>query len=497
MDTLQGSEIYRRTLTFICAKAAQKLFPKRHFTIGHSLGTAYYIELEDKENKPITDDDLKKLDEEMRSIIKKALPINPRTISWYDAVTVLEKANIPEALCLIKSRNTPRVSVVECEGFFVVAQDAYLDNTSKTPYFLLIKYGSPQGFLLHYPRKRTPFVLDAFIDQPKLFSAFQSTQFWEKKAGVVCIGDVNEIVRSTEKHRLRDFVVFCEAIHDRMFVETATKATQNPATKIILIAGPSSSGKTTFARKLCVNLKVLGKDPVCISLDDFFHEPKDNPIDPETGKPDFEALESLDLKLINDTFLALLKGETVEMPHYNFVTQKREWKGKKLSMSKDSVLVVEGIHGLNDKLTEMIPKEAKFKVFISALTRLNVDEHHRVSTTDDRMLRRMVRDFQFRGTSAAVTISRWPSVRKGEEKHIFPFQNTADIIFNSSVEYEINALKTIAEPLLKNIVPSQKDVYPEAQRLIKFLSNFDQMGDKFIPPAALIREFLGGSLFSD
>lgn len=496
LNTPHGVDIYRRTLTYICAKAASKIFPERHFTIGHSLSSAYYIELEDKDNKAVSEEDLKRLDEEVRSLIKQALPITPKYISWADAVSYFKSSNSPETLSLIKMRNTARISVIECDGFYRPAYSAYLDNTSKLTHFMIIKYGDPWGFLLHFPHTSTPFILDAFIDQPRLFETFQNTKKWEKKAKVACVGDVNEIARDKDPHRLKDFIIYCEGIQNRMIVETATKIINNKKCKLILIAGPSSSAKTTFARRLCVHLRVLGKSPICISLDNFYRDPKFVPRD-EKGDYDFEALEALDLELINSVFCGLLEGKEVEMPKYNFKIQKPEKSGIFLKMEEDSMLVVEGIHGLNDKLTEMIPKEAKFKIFISALTRINIDECVRISTTDTRMLRRMVRDYQFRGNSAEETIRRWPSVRAGEEKHIFPFQNTADVIFNSSVEYEINALKMIAEPLLKNIVPSQKDVYPEAQRLLSFLSNFEQINVDKIPPVALVREFLGGSSFAD
>lgn len=489
--------MYRRSLTFLCGMACNNLFPHRHFTIGHSLGHAYYFQLEDKDETPLTEDDIKKLDEEMRSLVSQSIPINPKSVSWYDAVHYLETAGIPEALLMVKTKNTPLVPIVECAGFFHPAQGPYLDNTSKLTHFEVMKYGAPNGFLIRFPPSSTPFALDKFEDQPKLFETFQNTRTLEQTMGCVCVGEVNSIVRSHNQRNLKDFILFCEAIHDRTLVRAATDATKSSSTRIILIAGPSSSGKTTFARKLCVHLRVLGKAPICLSLDDFYLNRTDMPWDEETQDYDFEALEALDLKLINETFLALLEGKEVKMPRYNFKTGKREWSGATLKMKEETILVVEGIHGLNDKLTPMIPKEAKFKIFISALTRINIDEHHRVSTTDNRIIRRMVRDFQFRGTSAAETIQRWPSVRAGEVKHIFPFQNTADLIFNSAVEYELNALKTIAEPLLKSILPSQTDVYPEAQRLLRFLSNFDTLDSDVIPSTALVREFIGGSLFHD
>jgi len=347
------------------------------------------------------------------------------------------------------------------------------------------------GFILLFPEKRMGFTLPIYTEQPKLFNVFKEYKKWLKILEIENVGALNNIVKDG---KISELIRVAEALQEKKFANIVDQITlSKDKKKIILIAGPSSSGKTTSANRLGVQLKVSGLKPVTISLDNYFINRDTTPKD-ESGEFDFEALEALDVELFNDNLGELIKGREVELPIYNFKLGKRESKGTKRKLGESDVLVIEGIHGLNDKLTASIPEESKFKIFVSALTSLNLDDHNRIPTTDTRVIRRIVRDHQFRGANALSTIKRWSSVRKGEEKNIFPFQENADVFFNSSLVYELGVLKTLAEPLLQEIDQSNEE-YSEAKRLLEFLSYFLPIDYKEIPFNSIIREFVGGSCF--
>ncbi|KAH7828468.1 Uridine kinase [Monocercomonoides exilis] len=494
LDTPLGSDIYRKTLAFVLEMAFQKVEPNRRLEIGHSLGAAYFFEAKSQDESPLSIESLNKIDDEMKSIISSSFPIIKTQITWKDAILYFTSKNMSRSLSFVTQKNTAMISVSSCNQFVSLCHGILLPNTNLLSRYELLKYGSENGFLLRFPHTSTPSIIDPFVDQPKIFSTFVESKKWGRTFNVSSVGDLNKLVLDNSVQKIRQYILLCETLHDRKMVEIATAATSNENCKLILIAGPSSSGKTTFARKLCVHLRVLGKDPFCLSLDDFYNELEDCPKD-ASGEYDFESLEALDVKLINETLSDLIALKEVQIPVYNFKTNKKE-RGKIVQLKPNSIIVVEGIHGLNDRLTPMIPAEQKYKIFISALTQLTLDELHRVPTTDNRLVRRMVRDYQFRGTSGEETILRWPAVRAGEEKHIFPFQNSADIIFNSALDYEMCALRTIAEPLLRRLLPSSP-VYLEAQRILSFVRCFEPLETSHIPINSILREFIGGSSFAD
>lgn len=337
--------------------------------------------------------------------------------------------------------------------------------------------------------------MPAFQDNPKIFQTFFESLKGGVKLGVKCVGDLNRLINKKDSHDLVQYVAMAETLQDRKLAEVATRIIEKEDAHLVLIAGPSSSAKTTFALKLCVQLRVLGKAPLCVSLDDFYVDRAKTPKDAK-GEYDYECLEALNIECINKTFQGLINGERVRMPRYNFLAGLSEW-GDEMQLEENGIIVVEGIHGLNDNLTKLINPENKFRIFISALTQINIDDHNRIPTTDNRLLRRIVRDYQYRGYSAEDTIVRWPSVRAGEEAHIFPFQNNADFVYNSALDYEISTLKVIAEPLLRRIKPDNEKAYNEAVRLLAILANFLPLAEKYVPTLSLLREFIGGSPFHD
>ncbi|KAK2954699.1 putative nucleoside kinase [Blattamonas nauphoetae] len=486
-----GSQIYRRSLCFVLSMAFSRLFPKQRLVIGHSLGNGFYYESPELDSE-ITERMLTQVSEEMERIVKSEFPILRRYISWEEAVLHLRNTNQEQTLELVSQHNTARINMVICDGYLDLWHGPHLSNTKYLRTFELKSYSN--GFLLRFPPTQTPNLIPEFIDRPNIFEAFQWSKERGRRLGVQCVGDLNQLVRTQMNGGLSKYILVSESIHQRRINTIAQTAISSPKTKVILIAGPSSSGKTTFARKLCIELQAVGKKPEVISLDDFYLHPDLCPKD-ETGECDFECLEALDVPYINKLLASLIKGEEVTLPKYDFKTVTRT-DGRKLKLVDESVIVIEGIHGLNDKLTAMIPAENKYKIFISALTQLNLDEHNRIATTDNRCLRRIVRDFQFRGVSAEDTLLRWSSVRAGEEKHIFPFQGNADIVFNSALDYELAALKVIAGPLLRNITP-HSSVYNLASRLLRFLDNFDQIIHKHVPQASILREFIGDSPYHE
>lgn len=488
LSTDDGMRIYRRTLIFILVKAVKELFPEKKVIINHSISKGLYFQIKGEED--ITKEDVEKIKERMRKIINARIPIQKREVPLEEAKEIFRETGRFDRLSLIEDRQKNYVTIYnieDTEGYFY----GYLaPSTDYTPLFDLIKYHT--GIILLFPEKTAPNVLPEFKEQKKLFTIFTESRKWDQILGVESISALNNVVKN---NKIGELIRISEALHEKKTAEIADMIAQSKNTKrIVLIAGPSSSGKTTFSKRLAIQLRVNGITPVIIGLDDYFVDRDKTPTD-ENGEQDFEALEAVDIKLFNEHLIKLLEGVEVEVPIYNFPLGKREAKGRKIKLEKDHVLIIEGIHALNEKLTLLVPRENKFKIYISAITSLNIDDHNRVPTTDTRLLRRIVRDFKFRGSSTVETIRRWDSVRRGEEKNIFPFQEEADVMFNSSLKYEHGVLKNFAEPLLSRIDDSYPE-YSEAKRLKEFLSYFLPIADIHeIPNNSILREFIGGSCF--
>ncbi len=405
------------------------------------------------------------------------------------AIKLFAGTGHPEKAKLLKMLNRETVSIYYCEEVYDYFYSSLVPSTGYLKVFGLKYY--PPGFILRFPARENPRELPAFVDQPKLARIFGEAEQWGKILNCGYVSTLNDYI---EENSVKDIIRVAEALHEKKIAQIADYiAEHRREVRIILVAGPSSSGKTTFAERLSVQLRVNGVRPVPISLDDYFVDRAYTPRD-EQGNYDFEDIEALDLELFNKHLTELLAGREVVLPAYNFMTGEREYRGRKIRIKADQPLIIEGIHGLNERLTQAIDKERKVKIYISALTQLSIDNHNRIPTTDTRLIRRIVRDSQFRNNNAGKTLQIWPSVRRGEERNIFPFQEEADIMFNSALIYELAVLKKYAEPLLEQ-VPPDSQVYPEARRLLKFLAFF-RLGDETeVPTNSILREFIGNSCF--
>jgi len=483
-----GNRIYRRSLSFLLGLASKKVFPDRHLVIGHSLGDGYYYYYNGMAG--VGEEEIASLEAEMRAIVKAALPIKRSVISYEQALEMVRKENLPATELLLRYRNDPKIPLYMCDHFFDISYEPLLDNTSLLSLFELRNY--PPGFLLRYPRSKEPTKLGSFVDHPLLFSIFKEYKAWGKILDVNCTGRLNQLI---EERNIAPFIQVAEALHDKKISQIADQIAQRRDTvRVVLIAGPSSSGKTTFTKKLAIQLQVLGFNPVVIGLDDYFLPRGKTPLDAD-GNPDLESLHALNIEQLNSHLLALFAGREIEVPIFDFKAGKPKEHGKKLRFGKRNILLMEGIHGLNPDLTPEIPREQKHLVYISALTQLNLDDHNRIATTDNRLCRRMVRDHQFRGNSALSTLEMWPSVRRGEDNNIFPYQHLADSAFNSALDYELAVLKPYVEPLLNTVKPFHRQ-YSEARRLLAFLTNFSSIPVQYVPQHSILREFVGGSGFS-
>ncbi|HET6487088.1 MAG TPA: nucleoside kinase [Spirochaetia bacterium] len=482
-----GTVIYRKSLCFLLGMAAGRTFPKRRLIIGHSLGQGYYYHFDGLPK--VGRDDLVRLEASMREIVARDLPIRSLYLSYHEAMEYFEKHNQPEAVLLLQNHNDPQVEVQSCDGLLELSHGPLAPSTGLLSAFGLQEY--EPGFLLRYPPSENPLHLGPFVENPVLFSIYREYKNWGKVLQVGSVGRLDELIRDG---RIQEFVQIAEALHDKKIAEIADRINEaREQVKVVLIAGPSSSGKTTFSKKLMIQLRVVGRNPVTLSLDDYFKPSSATPRD-EEGRPDFEALSALDVELLNDHLVRLLSGQEVETPLFDFHTGSRKPRGQAMKLPDRAVLILEGIHGLNDALTPLVGRGQKYKVYVSALTQLNLDDHNRISTTDNRLIRRMVRDNQFRGHSALKTLSMWPSVRRGEDRNIFPFQNTADSAFNSALDYELAVLKTYAEPLLATVKPDSPE-YQDARTLLRFLANFAPLHPRWVPTTSILREFIGESAF--
>jgi uridine kinase len=487
VDTPEGMMVYRGSLCFLLTIAAKEVFPDRKLVIGHSLGDGYFYHFHDRE--ALEAGDIEKIDKRIRELVGMDLPIIRTVMSYHDTLDHFISRNQTATAELLETRNESKIPVNRCGDYLDLAHGPLAPCTGVLKGFQLKPYGP--GFVLRFPSMKDLSHFSPFRDSPLLFSIYREYKGWGSVLGVSTVGRLNKISATKE---IRDFIRVAEALHNKKISRIADKISERPKEiKVVLIAGPSSSGKTTFTKKLAIELTVLGFVPAVLSIDDYFVTRELTPKD-EEGNYNFEALEAIDIKLLNHHLLNLFEGREVEIPIFDFKYGGRKDYGKKLLLPPKGILLMEGIHGLNDDLTPLIERDNKYKVYVSALTQLNLDEHNRIPTTDNRLIRRMVRDFQFRGHSAITTLRMWPSVRRGEDINIFPFQDSADSAFNSALDYELGVLKPIAEPILNTVKPNH-ELYHEAVRLLSFLKNFQPIPVKYVPENSILREFVGDSGF--
>lgn len=486
LNSKEGCQVYRRTLCFLLAAAAHKIFPKRRLLVGHSLGHGYYYTLED--GNPLQEDDIFQLKTEMQNLINQDCCISQDEISYTDAQILFNELNLVESQKQLNYICPPSFKINKLADFSDIYYGPLLHTTKLLQAFDIMKYGD--GFLLRFPNSTDHSKLVDFEDVPKLFNIYSQYKKWGKQLKITSAASLNEIVYN---RRTKDLIDIVENLQLKQVSDIADQIHKRDGVKVILIAGPSSSGKTTTSKKLSLQLKVLGYNPKVIELDTYYVGREQTPKD-KNGEYDYECLEALDIKQLNNDLVDLFNKKEIQLPSYDFVEGKRFYSGKTMNLQENDILILEGIHGLNDNLTPLIPKDKKFKIYLSALTQLNLDDHTRISTSDNRLIRRIVRDSQFRGKSASETIKMWTSVQNGERLHIFPFQNYADAMLNTALDYELAVLKVYAEPLLKAVKPTEKE-YSEATRLLGFLNNFLPIPVTNVPGQSIIREFVGGSDF--
>ncbi len=486
MHSPSASRNYTRTLFFVLCKAVHDLYPKSYVIIDIPVSNGYYVNLQ--LGHPVEQTDVDRIRRRMQEIIDAHMPVKRFEVPAEQAIKMFRDRGDEAKAKLLESAGKLYTTYYEIDDYVDFYYGSLLTNTRSLYLFELDKYYD--GLLLRIPSIENPGVLPEIIRQDKMFEIFKEHHRWQEILGVRTVGDFNEAV--TTGHAT-DLINVSEALQEKKIALIADEIANRKGVKLVLLAGPSSSGKTTTCKRLSVQLLANGIKPLQISLDDYFVNRDDTPKDVK-GEYDYESIYALNLKLINEQFNALFRGEEVELPKYNFQSGKSEKSGKRLKMSDHNVLVVEGIHALNPELTAQIPEQQKFRVYASALTTILLDDHNYIPTTDNRLLRRIVRDNKYRGVTAQETIRRWPSVRSGENKWIFPYQENADAVFNTAMLFELAVLKTQAEPLLEQ-VPETASEYSEAYRLLKFLKYFKPISNRDIPPTSLLREFLGGSSF--
>lgn len=480
-----GRRTYRRSVVLLLQRAIYDVYGSMiQLHVMHSLGEGYYCQLE----KSVTEHDIDMIVCSMHSFVEKDLPITKHSAKTQYAEQLFKEKGLHDKERLLHYRRSSRVNLYELDGVVDYFYGFMAPSTGMLKYFDIVPYES--GFVLLFPGANSRSV-EPLVTSNKLFHTLDDSREWSKMLGIGTIGSLNDAIAAG---RGQEIMLLQEALMEQKIGNLAAQIASDDKKKFVMIAGPSSSGKTSFANRLSIQLIAKGRKPHPLSLDDYYVDREFCPKNPD-GSFDFECLESIDIKLFNEDMNRLLKGEAVDMPSFNFKTGKREYRGRKLTLGADDILVIEGIHGLNDRLSQLIPPEHKFKIYISALTQLNIDEHNPLSTTDERLIRRIVRDARTRGTNAMETIAMWPSVRKGERENIFPFQEQADVMFNSALVYELAVLKVYAEPLLFGIERDCPE-YLEAKRLLKLLDYFLPMPADGIPNNSLLREFVGGSCFN-
>ncbi len=486
MTSGSGSRNYTRTLFFILCKAVHDLYPRSSVVIDIPVSNGYYVDL--SIGHDVNLDDVTRIRHRMQEIIDARMPITRHEVPTEDAICMFDQKGDEAKARLLRSAGSLYTTYYQIDDYVDYYYGSLLTNTSQIYLFGLERYFD--GLLLRIPDLKNPGVLPEMTRQDKMFSIFKEHHHWQNIVGVRTVGDFNEIVGAG---RSTDLINVSEALQEKKISQIADEIAGRKGIKLVLLAGPSSSGKTTTCKRLSIQLVANGLKPLQISLDDYFVNRDQTPRD-ESGEYDYESIYALNLNLINEQFNALFRGEEVELPKYDFQTGVSRPSGKKLKMQENNVLVVEGIHALNPELTAHIPERQKFRVYVSALTTILLDDHNYIPTTDNRLLRRIIRDYKYRGVDAKESIRRWPSVRKGENKWIFPFQENADAVFNSAMLFELAVIKQQAEPLLEQ-VPENCEEYSEAYRLRKFLKYIRPIPNKDIPPTSLLREFLGGSSF--
>jgi uridine kinase len=486
MTTASGSRAYTRTLFFVLCKAVQDIYPATDVVIDIPVSNGFYVDI--RLGRPVVDEDVNIIRCRMQEIIDARMPIRRFTVPTEDAITLFQEKGDVEKVKLLKTSGSIYTTYYKIGEYVDYYYGTLLTNTSQLYLFGLEKYYD--GMLLRIPSLKNPDELGEMTRQDKMFDIFKEHHRWQEILGIRTVGDFNQAI---EAGHATDIINISEALQEKKLAKIAEDIAQRKGVKLVLLAGPSSSGKTTSCKRLSIQLAVNGLKPLQISLDDYFVDRDKTPKD-ENGEYDFESIYALNLDLLNDQFNALFRGEEVDLPKYDFPSGKSIKSGKKLKLEPSNVLVVEGIHALNPELTAHIPEEQIYRVYASALTTILLDNHNYIPTTDNRLLRRIIRDYKYRGVSAQETIHRWPSVRAGENKWIFPFQENADAMLNTAMLYELSVLKMQAEPLLQQ-VPENCEEYAEAYRLLKFLKYFKGIPYNNLPPTSLLREFLGGSSF--
>lgn len=477
---------YTRSLFFVLCKAVHDLYRKSEVMIDIPVSNGYYVDL--KIGKPVEQQDVTAIRQRMQEIINAALPISRHETTTEEAIKMFQEKGDEEKVKLLQTTGTLYTVYYQIDDYVDYYYGSMLTNTSELYLFGLEKYFD--GLLLRIPSQKDPSQLGELIKQDKMFEIFKEHHRWHRILGIKTVGDFNNAVK---KDCATDLINVSEALQEKKIAQMADEIVARKDVKVVLLAGPSSSGKTTTCKRLAIQLLANGKRPVMISLDDYFVDRDKTPKD-ESGEYDYESLYALNIPLINEQFNALFRGEEVTLPKYDFQAGKNTRTGNRLQLDDNSILIVEGIHALNPELTAQIPEEQKFRIYASALTTILLDDHNYIPTTDNRLLRRIIRDYKYRGVSAEETIRRWPSVRAGENKWIFPYQENADAMFNTAMLFELAIIKTQAEPLLE-LVPENCDEYSEAYRLLKFLKYFSPLPFRQLPPTSLLREFLGGSSF--
>ncbi len=488
LEDAEGAKVYQRSLAFLMIRAAREVINSSKIKVSHSLSKGLYCTI-NRGQRHITHDECRKIKEVMEEYVRRDLPFIGSRYSKSEAEAILRKQKMDSKVKILKYRDSDYIKLYELDGFYDYFYGYMVPSTGYLTSFDLIKYGD--GVILCHPTHYSPNSIPEFEETPKMASVFTEMDDWLKILGISYVYNLNDLIKN---NRYEELIMIAEALQEKKIAEIADEITRQRK-KVILIAGPSSSGKTTFAKRLGIQLRVNGLRPVTIGTDDYFVDRQFTPRD-ENGDYDFESLDAVDVRLFGEDINKLLDGEEIEVGRFDFTEGRRKLTGEKMKIDEDQPIIIEGIHGLNDKLTPNVYKRDKYKIYISALTLLNIDEHNRIPTTQARMIRRIVRDNTYRGHDARRTIQMWSSVRRGEEKYIFPFQETADAIFNSALPYELAVLKKHAMPLLEEI-SEQEPEYQQAHLLIKFLKYFVSMEDESaIPKNSIIREFIGGSLFT-
>lgn len=486
---IDGYNTYRRSATLLLLKAiydVEGMEAVRGMKVEFSVSEGYYVS---SKKMPVDQETLGRIEMRMKELVNENLPIEKHSIPVEEAIEHFAEHGMVDKARLFRFRRSSSVNVYLLDNFEDYYYGYMVPSTGYLKYFKLIPYD--EGFVLEFPPRKTPETFGPFKEQHKVFQTLKSSTKWGEILDVGTVGALNEQISAGN---IGNIILAQEAIMEKELGNIAEQIAALPDKKLIMIAGPSSSGKTTFSHRLSIQLMAHGLKPHPIAVDNYFVERVDTPKD-ENGQYNFECLEAMDIELFNQQMSALLRGEEVYMPTFNFITGTKEYKGNSLKLGPEDVLVIEGIHCLNDALSYSLPAENKFKIYVSALTQMNIDEHNRIPTTDGRLLRRMVRDARTRGASAQKTISMWPSVRRGEDENIFPYQESADVVFNSALIYELSVLKQYAEPLLFGIKPEEPE-YLEAKRLLKFLNYFQGIDSNMIPGNSILREFIGGSFFN-